>query len=158
MPRAVMLALVALVAGASVADAQAIDVKIKVPGYSEADALEAIDLFRQACRPLGGEFWGDVTAIAVTIDKEYADHRLALGWDNTLSLELSYSDDPQYGPASASGTGVLAGHTLHYDLGGGKKPGFLASKRSSQYLCGLPFDANGNDVFVGVPQLKVLDR
>ncbi len=107
---------------------------------------------------MGHEFWSDVTEISVEIAEETADHRLARGWKNTLFLSLKYADNPQVGPAYASGTGVLAGHTLHYDIGGGETPGFLATKRSSQYLCGLPFNTNGNSIFVDVPQFKFLDR
>lgn len=140
------------------AQASEIEMTISAEGYSEADATAALDTFRRNCRPLGYEFWSDVTNIKVEIVDELAPHRLARGWHANVHLALKYSDDPQVGPAFASGTGVLAGHTLHYDLGGGSTPGYLASKQSSQYLCGLSFNANGDDVFEGVPELKFLDR
>ncbi len=144
--------------GYGAAQAQETKIDIKVPGYTEADVQVAIDQFRRNCRPLGAEFWGDVEEISAQIYKEYAEHRLARGWTTTMSLALKFSRDPKYGPAFASGTGVLAGQTLHYDLGGGITPGFLAIKRSSQYLCGLAFSHDGDQLFVPVEGLKFLDR
>lgn len=138
--------------------AQEITVDLRVPGYTKADAEVAIELLRRNCRPLGDAFWADVTGIKVEVYKEFAPHRLSRGWANTMTVMLTYSRDPQYGPSYASGAGVLAGHTLHFDLGGGETPGMLIAKRSTQYLCGLAFDQRGNDVFVDVPGMKFLDR
>lgn len=153
-----VLASAALFAGWVVASAQEMKIEIKVPGYTEADVNMAIDQFRQNCRPLGAEFWGDVKLVEATLEEERAPYRQALGWKNSLMLRLSYSNAPQHGPAYASGTGVLAGHSFYYFLGGGSAPGYLAGKRSAQYLCGLSFHPKGNDVFVPVPALKFLDR
>lgn len=132
--------------------------KLNAPGYTQADIDQAIDHFRRNCRPLGGEFWGDVTDIEATLEEETALYRQARGWKNSLTLRIQYSEDPKFGPAFASGAGVLAGHSLYYILGAGDAPGFFASKRSSQYLCGLSFNDAGDDLFVEVPELKFLDR
>lgn len=140
------------------AQAQEIKLDLRVPGYTDADAEVAINLLRQNCRPLGDAFWGDITSIQVEVYKEFAPHRLARGWGKTMTVMLTYSRDPQYGPTYASGAGVLAGHTLHFDLGGGETPGMLIAKRSTQYLCGRAFDEQGNDIFVDVPGMKFLDR
>jgi hypothetical protein len=148
----------ALIASTLSARADDITVVVNVEGYSEADAITALNTFRQNCRPLGDQFWNDVTEARVEVDEETANHRLSRGWKANVHLALKYADNPQVGPATASEAGVLAGHTLHYDLGGGQTPGFLASKRSSQYLCGLAVDPNGGDVFASVPALKFLDR
>lgn len=158
MLRAATLAVIATMAWHEAVAAQEINIEIKVPGYTEADAMVAIDIFRRNCRPLGAEFWSDVTSIEVTIEEEVAPYRQAHLWKNSVWLRLKYSDDPNIGPSYASGTGVLAGHTLHYHLGGGDDPGFFAGKRSSQYLCGLSFAENGDDIFVSVPQMKFIDR
>lgn len=138
--------------------AQEIKIDIKVAGYTEADVKVALDQFRRNCQPLGGEFWGDVTEVRVDVFKEFAPHRIARGWKNTMSLMIAYSDNPKFGPSFASGAGRLAGYTLHFDLGGGETPGFFASKRSSQYLCGLSYSDKGEDLFVAVPGLKFLDK
>lgn len=141
------------------ANVRAEDVKIEIEGdgFSQADAQFVLEKFRRNCRPLGKEFWSDVTEVKFAIADETAEHRLARGWTMGVHLTLKYSDQPLVGPSFASGTGVLAGHTLHYDLGGGKTPGFLATKRSSQYLCGLSFDTKGNSLFVPVPEFEFLD-
>ena len=135
---------------------QDLKISIRAAGYSEADVRAALTVFRNACRPLGTEFWDDVEEVTVNIQKEVADHRLARGWDPSFQLALKYAENPKRGPSFASGTGVLAGHTLHYSLGGGRTPGYLASKRSSQYLCGLAISPNGEDVFQSVQALDIL--
>lgn len=158
MNRFIGLALLAISSFAGAPHAQEIKLDMRVPGYTEADATVAIDLLRRNCRPLGKEFWEDVVEITATFDEETADHRRAHGWQNSLLLQVRYADEPKYGPSYASGTGVLAGHTLYFNLGGGDRPGFFVSKRSSQYLCGLPFNDQGVDLFVDVPGMKFLDR
>lgn len=133
-------------------------VDIKSSKYSKEDAADIVAMFRRNCRPLGNEFWADVGEVNVSISDEYAEHRLARGWTTNIHLSIKYSDNPNTGPAYAAGTGVLAGHTLHYDLGGGSSPGYLATKRSSQYLCGLSISDDGSDVFEPVPEFSALDR
>lgn len=158
MLKSVALGMVIALATAQGAASADLNVKINVPGYTEKDAEAVIDLFRQNCRPLGDAFWSDVTKVEATFGEEYADYRQAHGWRNSLLLQLHYSEDPQDGPTVATGPGVLAGQTLYYVLGGGDEPGFFASKRASQYLCGLSFSGNGDDLFVSVPELGFLDR
>lgn len=158
MRKAAAIAALAMTIWHEAVAAQEIRVDIKVPGYTESDAMTAIDIFRRNCRPLGTEFWSDVTSIEVVIGEELAPYRQAHLWKNSIELRLKYSDQPQAGPSYASGLGVLSGHTLSYFLGGGDDPGFFAGKRSSQYLCGLSFAENGDDIFVSVPELKMVDR
>lgn len=158
MHRCIGVALLAALSLGGKSNAQETKIDIRVPGYTEADAAVAIDLLRRNCQPLGGEFWGDVSAVQIEVFKEYAPHRLARGWQNTMTVMLTYAKEPKYGPSYASGAGVLAGHTLHFDLGGGETPGILVAKRSSQYLCGLAFDQRGDAIFVDVPEMKFLDR
>lgn len=141
----------------SVASAQQVTVKLIAPGYTQADVEKAIGLFRRNCLPLGGEFWGDVIEIEATLAEETALYRQERGWKNSITLRVQYSDDPKFGPSIASGAGVLAGHSLFYILGGGDTPGFFASKRASQYLCGQSFSDRGDDLFTEVPELSFLD-
>jgi len=156
--RTAAFAVVAMTAWHGAAGAQEVNVEIKVPGYTEADAMVAIDIFRRNCRPLGDEFWSDVTSVEVTIGEEQAPYRQAHLWKNSIELRLKYSDDPQVGPSYASGAGVLSGYTLTYYLGGGEEPGFFVKGKTSQYLCGLSYSEEGKDIFVSVPQLKFVDR
>lgn len=141
----------------SAASADTFTVSIEAPGYSEQDVRKAIDIFRSKCQPLGGEVWSDLTEVKAEIEVETARHRLDRGWTNTLHLALRYSETPLVGPVFDEEAGVLTGHVLHYDIGGGQSPGFLAGKRSSQFLCGLPIEG-GRDVFVSVPEFSFLDR
>ncbi|MBP2558357.1 hypothetical protein J2857_001108 [Neorhizobium galegae] len=107
---------------------------------------------------LGGRFnlMKLVTKVEADVFEEYAGHRLKRGWKYTLQLAVHYVDAPKVGPAFSEEAGVLSGHVLQYDLGGGQTPGFLAAKRSSQFLCGVPIDHKGSDVFVPVPQFAFL--
>lgn len=126
-------------------------------GYTREEVSRAIELFRQACKPLGDErYWSELVEIKVESGVEYAPHRLARGWSTGLHLALRIPDRPTRIPAHDDRTGVIAGHTLHYDLGGGKTPGFLSSKRVSQFLCGAPVSQEGSDTFKAVPALSIL--
>lgn len=139
-------------------EARDIKISVKAPEYRTEYVEAIINRFREACQPLGTEFWDDVEEVSVDIRTEVAQARLDRGWSTSFSLALKYSNNPSRGPSYASGTGVLAGQTLHYYLGGGRTPGYLAVKRSSQYLCGLPISQNGEYVFRAAPALKMLDR
>lgn len=154
--------LVLLALGASfnpaLAESPQVEIKIGAAGYSEADARLALETFRRNCRPLGDDFWSDVENVTIEIKEESAPYRIAMGWKTSLHLALTYSQNPQFGPRFASGPGLLAGHTLHYYVGGGSNPGFLSGKKSAQYLCGQAFHPNGDDTFVAVPEFSALDR
>jgi hypothetical protein len=158
MNRTIYTLLLAICLPIGEAIAQEITTEFKVSGYTEEDAVVAINMLRRNCRPLGSEFWPDVVHITATFEKEEVERRQALGWLNSLELQIRYSDEPTTGPGYASGAGVLAGQTLYYRLGGGDRPGFFVSKRSSQYMCGLSFDDSGADLFVDVPGLNFIDR
>ncbi|MCQ1836223.1 hypothetical protein [Neorhizobium galegae] len=141
---------------AGTASAEQLQVTIKAGRITKADVVEAVRIFREKCRPLGDAAWEDVTKVEADVFEEYAGHRLKRGWKYTLHLAVHYADAPKVGPAFSEEAGVLSGHVLHYDLGGGQTPGFLAAKRSSQFLCGVPIDHKGSDVFVPVPQFAFL--
>lgn len=133
-------------------------VSVETPEFDKAKAPAIIEAFKDACRPLGSDYWDDIEEVSLEVKKEVVSDRQSRGWTTSFHLALKYSEHPTHGPAFAPGIGVLAGHTLHYQLGGGKKPGYLAIKRSSQYLCGLPSSENGNDVFKAVPAFMLLDQ
>lgn len=132
------------------------DNKTKV--FSEADLARAFDEFRAVCLPLGGAYWSDVESVRVQAFDEYADHRLAKGWKATGHLAITMSENPSRMPAFNDEIGVMAGQTLHYDLGGSKTAGFFASKRVSQLVCGLKVKEDGTDAFMPAPELKFLAR
>lgn len=157
MLRRILVAL-SLLTAATATQAAEMEVTVEAEGgYSQADAEAALDILRDNCRPLGSEFWSDIETIELTIEEETAAYRMERGWKNSVHVRLKYSDDPQHGPAVASGIGVLAGHWLDFFLGGGDTPGIFVGKRVTQYLCGLSY-TDGSDVFVPVPELKFIDR
>lgn len=156
--KAAIVLLVGALSFATCAHADDPKISIKSEGYTRDDAIVAVEVFRRHCKPLGDQFWSDIEEVSVEIFDEYAPHRLEKGWKHTVHLALKYSDNPKSGPAYGEGTGVLAGHTLHYDIGAGITPGFFASKRSSKYLCGVPLEPTGSDVFTPVSEFKFLDR
>lgn len=126
-------------------------------GYSREEIDHAIALFRRACKPLGDErYWSELVEIEVETKVEFAPHRLARGWATWFHLMLRVPDRPTRIPTYDDSTGIIAGHTLHYDLGGGKTPGFLSSKRVSQFLCGAPVSQEGHDTFKAVPEMSIL--
>lgn len=126
-------------------------------GYGRGEIDRAISLFRQACKPLGDErYWSELVEVKVETGTEYAPHRLERGWSTGLHLMLRVPDRPTRIPTYDDSTGVIVGHTLHYDLGGGKTPGFLASKRVSQFLCGAPVSQEGHNTFSSVPEMQFL--
>lgn len=143
---------------ATIANASEISVTREGADYQTVNVEAAIAQFRKSCRPLGTDFWKDIENVSVEIKKEVVPARLKRGWNTSFHVSLKYADRPASGPVFASEAGVLAGQTLHYYLGGGSTPGYVAVKRSSQYMCGLDTNDRGLDVFGAVPALKMLDR
>lgn len=121
-----------------------------------ADVERAISEFRQICQPLGGAMWSDLRAINAEVFAESADYRLAKGWKTTIRLRLTVPDYPSKIPATSEQTGVIAGHVLYYYIGGGREPGFFASKRASQYLCGMRVTQVGADEFLRASEFGFL--
>ncbi len=130
---------------------------IEGSGFSRDEVLRAIASFRKACRPLGDDYyWSELVEVRAETGIEFAPHRLARGWTTGLHLALRVPDRPTRIPTYDDSTGVIGGHTLHYDLGGGQTPGFLSSKRVSQFLCGAPVNQDGKNTFTNVPELGIL--
>lgn len=92
--------------------------------------------------------WSDLRAINAEIFTEYADYRLAKGWKTTILLTVTVPDKPKRIPVTSDKTGVISGQVLYYFIGGGREPGFFASKRASQYLCGMRVTQTGADEFL----------
>ena len=145
--------------GATAALAEpSVSVERKTEAFSDSEITQALDTFKASCKPLGAAYWGDVESVSVEAFEEYATFRLDLGWKHTVHLAIKLSEKPEAMPEFNDDIGVLAGQTLHYDLGAGKKTGFFASKRASQLLCGLPVDEAGNDVFQDEKAFSFLNR
>lgn len=122
---------------------------------SEAEAKRAVEIFINNCSPLN-RFLGDFSEIDVQVRKEIAEYRLEMGWKTEIHIRMTVPDDPKFVPRYDPRTHVISGHTLHYYVGGGKKPGIIGAKRSSQMLCGLPIDQGGSVTFKSVSELSSL--
>jgi hypothetical protein len=123
---------------------------------SEADVRKAYSEFMAFCTTLRRAS-GDIVRIEARAFDELAPNRQAKGWKASIHLSVTLKKNnlqslPTYHPA----TGVVAGHTLHYYLGGGASPGVFASKRVSQFLCGMPVDDSGTDTFASLASLRFL--
>lgn len=123
---------------------------------SRAEVERAISEFRRICQPLGGAMWSDIRAVSAEVFAESASYRLAKGWKTTIMLKLTVPDYPQKIPMTSEQTGVIAGHVLYYFIGGGREPGFFASKRASQYLCGMRVTQVGADEFLRASEFGFL--
>jgi hypothetical protein len=134
-------------------------ITIDAKDYVPQDAENAIAAFRKACKPLGDDaMWSDLVEIRARISDEIASHRRIRGWKSTLHLELVVPDDPRHIPKQDPEIGAIAGHHLHYHLGGGATPGFYASKRVSQLLCGGPVGPSSSSRFTALPELAMMNR
>jgi hypothetical protein len=127
------------------------------PGASYPDRTtidEALAAFMQSCAPLTTEYWSDVvTAVARVHQETYARARLErYGWRREIDIEIAISDHPKTIPRRFD----VAGHTLHFALGGGTSPGIVGAMRV-QGLCAMS-TVRGDDSFKPVPELAVIDR
>lgn len=147
----------ALLLGAVSARAQTppVDISITQNVLPRDDVAKAVDVFKRACSPLN-QYWADIKSIGVEVAPEVAEYRLEKGWNANIHITVKVPDDPRVIPKFDRRTGVIAGHTLHYDIGGGRDPGMFGGKRVSQMLCGMPISDRGADTFVRLPELSFL--
>ncbi|WP_332117254.1 hypothetical protein [Azorhizobium caulinodans] len=156
--RTTLLAILALLLGPTAAVSETRKVEFKTSGFAQADFDKALEAFRTLCKPLGTSGWSDVVEVQGEFFDEYAAHRRAKGWTKTLSLRIKLANPPLKLPASDDRVGVVGGHVLYFDIGGGKEPGVFSSKRVSQFVCGFPISAQGSDVFTPDPAFAFLTR
>ncbi|WCJ63098.1 hypothetical protein [Agrobacterium tumefaciens] len=124
-----------------------VNIEMKTDAYSEADVKKAMEIFWDNCKPLSTIYFTDIVSVSLTASDEFTQYRMNRGWKHSIHLAIKMSDNPVKMPASDNEIGVMAGHTLHYDLGGGQDSGFFASKRVSQKVCGLKARNDGVDAF-----------
>src|SRR5688500_8965916 len=134
-----------LVVFTTAAGAQEPPVNVSIQGNAlpREDVLRAVEVFKRNCSPLN-RYWADIEAINVAVREEFAAYRLAKGWKATIHVTIAVPDNPRLIPKADGRIGVIAGHTLHYNLGGGAEPGMFGSKRVSQMLCGMPISDRGD--------------
>jgi hypothetical protein len=132
-----------------------VNITIKAEPLKREDVGRAIEIFKRACTPLN-RYWTDIQTIDVEVSPEFADFRLEKGWKANIHVMIRVPDNPRLIPRSDSRIGAIAGHVLHYNLGGGRDPGMFGSKRVSQMLCGMPITDRGADTFKSIPDLGFL--
>ena len=117
--------LLAIAISAPLAHADSISLDLDTDSFTEGDVVRAVDVFKQICKPLSSEYWADVDYVEAVAAEEFAPHRTALGWKNSIHLSVKLADNPRLLPPVDEEIGVRAGHTLHYDLGAGHRPGHV---------------------------------
>ncbi len=152
---AAFIAIGCLLSGHALADAPPIKFTFDDDSITRDDAKRAIDIFLENCSPLN-KYLRDFQEINVRVGKKIVDYQPEMGWTSEIHIQMTVPDEPNYVPRYDPRTHVIAGHTLHYFIGGGNRPGIVGAKRSSQMLCGLPIDQNGSVTFKSVPDLSLI--
>ena len=110
--------------------------------------------------PLFKEYSGDIESIMINVEtldckdwKEIGpgDFRCTeYGWVTKVIVKVRIKDRPQYIPIKYR----AFGHTLTYEIGGGKRPGILTLKSQEQVVCGWP-DGYGK-IYIDVPEVNFI--
>ncbi|EAB6718104.1 hypothetical protein BO068_005229 [Escherichia coli] len=150
--RKIFIAIAALFSTAAIAGPS---VEIQGDAFDRETVEKVLVEFWKACKPLA-QHLEDVHTIRVETGEEFAQHRLDKGWKKSFHIAIPLSEELTSLPKSDPEIGAIAGHTLHYHLGGGSQPGMLGSKRVSQKLCGMTVANDGSDTFKKVPSLRLI--
>ena len=89
--------------------------------------------------------WGQVVkAIARRVRAEDSDLEfMSFGWREYIKIEVQF-------PRAGKELGLTNGHTHHYSIGGGRRPGIRAiGKDGTKFLCGAA-GPSGSDGFAAV--------
>lgn len=129
-------------------------IEIKGSDFDRPTIQRIVDVFMQACPRLrNGQ--SDIQTIRIETNAEYAEHRLKRGWKTGIHIAIPLPQTLQTLPEFDDRVGVIAGHTLHYDIGSGITPGILGQKRVSHLLCDMPI-AEGSDSFKPVTAFEFI--
>ncbi|BAU89386.1 hydrolase [Methylorubrum populi] len=142
-------------ASQSLAASPPVVVKSTGAGASENEIRRAVEIFLRNCAPLN-TYLSDIKEIRAEYSGGIPASNHPESWKFSVHVTMDVPNEPKQIPRYDPRAHVMAGHTLHYDLGGGDKPGFFASKRVSQLLCGMEVNQAGRDTFKSVPDLKLL--
>ena len=129
-------------------------VQMEADGVSADAVTSALTAFAESCVPLTTKHWKNVVSANAVVRPVTNPGPHPRGWKTYIEVEVTLADKTDI-PVTDE-YGVPDGHHLWYSLGGGASPGFFATKRVSQGLCGMPVDKNGNTVFRDLAALKVL--
>ncbi len=79
------------------------------------------------------------------------------GWSKWVEISVQVSPKARDLPKEWDAPGKI----VHYDLGGGKKPGIVTRDKLSQLMCGsmaVSNDPNNPDTFLDWPELTSIDK
>lgn len=103
--------------------------------------------------PALSSYWGDVASAQVEVESAIGYRGEVLGWITELWYRIKIKNDARTIPPEFR----AGGHTLHFYVGGGGRPGIVVQKEQSQLVCGLP-TGSGDNQFIAVPDLKFIDQ
>lgn len=144
-------------AGTSQRDIPDLEITIHTKKVSEDRVKTALETFRQACRPLFTLHTADIVRIRASAGEPKGLFRIEQwGWGAEVHLTVELKQVTSTFPPEAGANG----HTLHYFLGGGIRPGAQVQKRVSEIACGLPeASSRREDAFISIPELaSILPR
>lgn len=122
----------------------------KLPQKEKQITKKAVDAFFAACPQLR-EYWSDVKSAQADIHQPSAFYRSEqYGWRKEIKLKVVLKNDTKKIPNEYRAWG----HTLYYFMGGGKQPGYVATKPQAQQVCGL--QPSDSDTFRSVAALAFL--
>jgi hypothetical protein len=144
-----------VLAGFSPLHAQEHQIEVTITdGIMERPQVDAaLALFKRACAPLFTRHAEDIVRIKAHAHEPYGRYRMT---DQKWAAEIHITADVrQEGARTFTAMGYPSGHTLHYFLGGGIRPGAEIMKQVSEAACGLrPDPANrGKNGFLPIPGL-----
>ena len=117
--------------------------------------FRAIDIFINACRPLIQDHYADIEQITAidgafkSEDYGCLDYRCdEYGWEKELRFIIKIKDNAT---TFSGDLRYIAGHTLHFWLGGPTNPGITTTKFPQ--VCGYNKPLNGEDIYIPVPEI-----
>ena len=117
---------------------------------------KSIEIFFKACPKLKG-YWLDIDSVSadpyIDAGGEFEYRTEQYGWQHWIHVTMQVSDNPKNIPNRIR----AAGHTLHYNLGGGVRPGIIFKKKQSGDVCGISMRDDGADGFIEIPDLNIVD-
>ena len=105
----------------------------------------AVALFKKTCGPLM-RYWSDVKTASARLRRHESLKWAPLqakegGWQEEVEIEVEMKRS-EVRHQQVVDWGAM-GHTLHYRIGAGKRPGIVAFKKPGKLLCDIPVSKRG---------------
>lgn len=109
----------------------------------------ALDMLKKQCVHIKNYTAGSET-ITLHLYRDNHDYReQKYGWDDEILVEIAVPDNADI-PAE------MAGQTLHYYIGKGRRPGITMNKPQEKLLCNVEDDGSGVDAFLPLDDVPFL--